>query len=148
MGDGDGQGEERFRAATDVEHGLGWDDARGGIREERVGSEGVFGEGGEAIAVGIVGGIGEGEAEEIGGEVSGVGRAWGAIGGRAAAPVGGEGVVREGGWGDEDEREAVAVGFGGPWGSVVVGELADGSAGAEAEADGFAGIGEIVARLP
>ena len=113
-----------------------------------MGTEGVFGEGGEAIVVGVVGGIGEGEAEEIGGEVSGVGSARGAVGGGAAAPVGGEGVVREGGWGDEDEREAVAVGFGGPWGSVVVGEFADGSAGAEAETDGFAGVGEIVALLP
>jgi hypothetical protein len=62
------------------------------------------------------------------------------VSGGARAPVFGEVWVE--GWGDEDETGAGAVGFGGPWGVVVVDEGEDLFAGGVAEGDAFAGVVE------
>jgi hypothetical protein len=73
-----------------------------------VAAGGVFAEGVDAIAVGVVGGISEAEGCEPRGEGDGVGAERAAAGLGGGAPA--ERLVRSGAWGDGDEAGAVAIG--------------------------------------
>ena len=94
----------------------------------------MFGEGVEAVFVEIGGGISD--------KTSAVGAARIAAGEATLAPV--RGVIVVGIWAltGEDEAEALAIGAGGPWRIIAVGEFEDGAAGGVFELDEVASVVE------